>query len=297
MTREAPAGLNAAGIRADARRERMALAGLTAPAFLVLGALLLVPVGWLFWLSLLEQGALSAVNYTRMVTEPAYVSVFLTTFELSVLVTVLAVLLGYPVAYMIALLPPRAAAICLTLVLVPFWTALLVRTYAWLVLLQRRGIVNTLLTDWGIIDEPLRLVHNFTGTTIGMLHIMLPFLVLPLYANMRAIDRDYVRAAASLGASPTEAFRRVFLPMTIPGLAAGTVLVFVICLGFYVTPQFLGGGRVTTISMKIQQNVATYFDWGAASALGVVLLAATLLVFWLFSRLFPIARLTGEDAA
>src|SRR5262245_55478112 len=128
---QAPAGLNAAGIRADARRERLTLAGLTAPAFLVLGALLLVPVGWLFWLSLLEQGALSAVNYTRMVTEPADVSVFLTTFELSVLVTVLAVLLGYPVAYMIALLPPRAAAICLTLVLVPFWTALLVRTYAW----------------------------------------------------------------------------------------------------------------------------------------------------------------------
>ena len=291
---QSPAGLNEAGIRADARREKILLASLTAPAFLMLGALLFVPVGWLFWLSFHDQSGFTAVNYTRMVTEPAYLSVFLVTFELSLLVTVLAILLGYPVAYMIALLPPRAAAICLTLVLVPFWTALLVRTYAWLVLLQRRGIVNTMLTNWGVIDEPLQLVHNFTGTTIGMLHIMLPFLVLPLYANMRAIDRDYMRAAASLGASPAATFRRVFLPMTVPGLAAGTVLVFVICLGFYVTPQFLGGGRVTTISMKIQQNVATYFDWGAASALGVVLFAATLLVFWIFSRLFPIGRLTGE---
>jgi ABC-type spermidine/putrescine transport system permease subunit I len=287
--------LNADGIRADARRERAILVGLTSPAFLLLGALLFVPVGWLFWLSFFDQSGFTWINYSRMVTEPAYVSVFLTTFELSVLVTVLAMLLGYPVAYLIALLPARAAAICLTMVLVPFWTALLVRTYAWLVLLQRRGIINEVLGSWGLIDQPLQLVHNFTGTTIGMLHIMLPFFVLPLYANMRAIDRDYVRAAASLGASPSAAFRRVFLPLTIPGLAAGTVVVFIICLGFFVTPQFLGGGRVTTISMKIQQNVATYFDWGAASALGVVLFAATLLVFWLFGRVFPIGRFTGEE--
>ncbi len=285
-------GLNAAGLKADARREQTILAGLTAPSFIVLGLLLFIPVGWLFWLSLFTQGVFTFENYARMATEPAYVSIFLTTFRLSVLVTVLAVLLGYPVAYMIAMLPPRAASICMTLVLVPFWTALLVRTYAWLVLLQRRGVVNTVLTDAGLIGEPLQLVHNFTGTAIGMLHIMIPFLVLPLYANMRAISRDYTRAAASLGASPVAAFWRVYLPLSVPGLAAGTVMVFVICLGFYITPQFLGGGRVTTISMKIQQNVATYFDWGAASSLGVVLFVVTLLVFWGFSRLFPLRRLT-----
>jgi putative spermidine/putrescine transport system permease protein/spermidine/putrescine transport system permease protein len=151
------------------------------------------------------------------------------------------------------------------------------------------------LTQWGVLDEPLQLVHNFTGTTVGMLHIMLPFFILPLYANIRAIDRDLLRAAASLGANPTVSFARVFLPLSVPGLAAGTVMVFVLCLGFYVTPQFLGGGRVTTISMKIQQNVALYFDWGAASALGVVLFAATMLLFWGFTRLFPIGRLTGSS--
>jgi putative spermidine/putrescine transport system permease protein/spermidine/putrescine transport system permease protein len=285
-------GLNAAGIRADARRERLLLAGLTAPTFLILAALLFIPVGWLFWLSVLGQNGYTLENYTRMVVEPAYAAVFRVTFELSFLVTVLAVLLGYPLSYMIAKLPPRAASVCLTLVLVPFWTALLVRTYAWLVLLQRHGVVNSLLMRWGLIDQPLQLVYNFTGTVIGMLHIMIPFMVRPLYANMRAIDRDYARAAASLGASPTAAFWRVYLPLSMPGLTAGTVMVFVICLGFYVTPQFLGGGRVTTISMKIQENVATYFDWGAASSLGVVLFVVTIAVFWGVSRLAPLRRLT-----
>ena len=289
MTAEA---LNASGIRADARRERNILAGLTTPSFLILGTLLFIPVGWLFFLSFFEMDGFTLENYSRMLTEPAYYRIFLTTLELSVCVTALSVLLGYPVAYMMAMLPPRAASLCLMLVLIPFWTALLVRTYAWLVILQRRGVVNSLLMQWGLIEEPLQLVHNFTGTLIGMLHIMIPFLVLPLYANMRAIDRDYTRAAASLGASPVAAFWRVYLPLTVPGLAAGTVMVFVICLGFYITPQFLGGGRVTTISMKIQQNVATYFNWGAASSLGVVLFVMTLLIFWGFSRLFPLRRLT-----
>jgi ABC-type spermidine/putrescine transport system permease subunit I len=284
--------LNESGLRADGRREKMALAALAAPSFLILGALLFIPVGWLFWLSVLGRDGYTLENYTRMVVEPAYSAVFRTTFELSLLVTVLAVLLGYPLSYMIARLPPRAAAACLTLVLVPFWTALLVRTYAWLVLLQRRGVVNSLLLNWGVIDAPLPLVYNFTGTVIGMLHIMIPFLVLPLYANMRAIDRDYARAAASLGASPTSTFWRVYLPLSMPGLTAGTVMVFVICLGFYVAPQFLGGGRVTTISMKIQQNIATYFDWGAASSLGVVLFVITVALFWGVSRLAPLRRLT-----
>jgi len=288
------AGLNAAAIRADARHERAALIGLTVPAFLLLGALLFIPVGWLFWLSLYDETGFTFANYARMIEEPSYLSVFTTTLQLSALVTLLAVLLGYPVAYAIALMPPRVATLCLSLVLVPFWTALLVRTYAWLVLLQRRGIINSLLTSWGVIEEPLQLVHNFTGTVVGMLHIMIPFFVLPLYANIRAVDRDLLRAAASLGATPATAFRRVFLPLTVPGLAAGTVMVFVLCLGFYVTPQFLGGGRVTTISMKIQQNAALYFDWGAASALGVVLFAITMLVFWGFSRIFPIGRLAGS---
>jgi putative spermidine/putrescine transport system permease protein/spermidine/putrescine transport system permease protein len=137
----------------------------------------------------------------------------------------------------------------------------------------------------GLIDEPLRLVHNFLGATIGMAHIMLPFLVLPLYASMRAIDRSYVRAAATLGASPTKAFWDVFVPLSLPGLFAGISLVFVLCLGFFVTPALLGGGKVIMIALRIDMNLRLYNSWGAASALGVVLLAATLIILYFTARL------------
>jgi putative spermidine/putrescine transport system permease protein/spermidine/putrescine transport system permease protein len=178
-------------------------------------------------------------------------------------------------------------------VLIPFWTSLLVRTYAWLVLLQRRGLINETLQDWGLIDAPLRLVQNYTGTVIGMLHIMLPFMILPLYAALRAVDANYMRAASNLGASPVRAFWTVFFPLSLPGVIAGSLLVFILSLGFYVTPALLGGGRVMMVSMKIQQNAGLYFDWGAASALGVVLLAITFVIFWVLGRFMRIERLFG----
>jgi len=274
------------------------LFGLSLPALALITVTMILPVAWLFWLSFLaDDGSLSLVNYRRLIVQPSYGRILLATFEISGMTTALCVTFGYPLAYALSQLPQRTANLCMMGVLMPFWTSILVRTYAWLVLLQRHGVVNSLLLNWGLIDQPLALVYNFTGTVIGMLHIMIPFLVLPLYANMRAIDRDFVRAAASLGASPTAAFWRVYLPLSMPGLTAGTVMVFVICLGFYVAPQFLGGGRVTTISMKIQQNVATYFDWGAASSLGVVLFVVTLLLFWGVSRLTPLRRLTEGGGA
>jgi putative spermidine/putrescine transport system permease protein/spermidine/putrescine transport system permease protein len=179
------------------------------------------------------------------------------------------------------------------LVLFPVWTSILVRCYAWLVLLQRRGVVNTWLQDMGLIDAPLRLMHNFTGTAIGMVHIMLPFMVLPLYATMRSINRDYMRAAANLGASPVKAFWQVFVPLSLPGLFAGIIIVFVLCLGFYVTPALLGGGRVMMWSMQIERNVTYHSDWGAASALGVVLLVMTFAILWGVGRLIGFDRIVG----
>ena len=173
------------------------------------------------------------------------------------------------------------------------WTSLLVRCYAWLVLLQRKGIVNTWLTDLGVIETPLRMMHNFTGTTIGMVHIMLPFMVLPLYGSMKAISGDYMRAASSLGASPVKAFWQVFVPLSLPGLAAGVIIGFVLCLGFYVTPALLGGGRVMMWSMQIERNVTYHSDWGAASALGVVLLVMTLGILWLVGRFVGFDKIVG----
>jgi putative spermidine/putrescine transport system permease protein len=283
---------NADALRRDELRERWGIAGLSLPALLLIGVIVFIPVGWLFWLSLIEDGALSLAHYQRL-ADATHFRIFWTTFEISFLVTALALLLGYPLAYLMSQLPPRWAGLCMIFVLVPFWTSLLVRTYAWLVLLQRRGLVNQVLLDLGVVETPLRLVHNYTGTVIGMLHIMLPFMILPLYAALRAVDANYLRAAANLGASPTRAFWTVFFPLSLPGVIAGSLLVFILSLGFYVTPALLGGGRVMMVSMKIQQNAGIYFDWGAASALGVVLLAVTLAIFWVLSRIIRIERLFG----
>ncbi|MFK7892568.1 MAG: ABC transporter permease [Granulosicoccus sp.] len=175
----------------------------------------------------------------------------------------------------------------------PFWTSLLVRTYAWLVLLQKRGLVNTWGIELGLWDEPIKIVHNLSGTLIGMVHIMLPFLVLPLYNSMLAIDKDYLKAASSLGASPKRAFWTVFFPLSAPGLAAGSLMVFVLCLGFYVTPAVLGGGKVIMVSMKIASNIELFVNWGAASALGVVLLVFTVLVLGIASRFVRLDQLSG----
>lgn len=276
----APA-LNAPRLRAHERGQRWRLLSLSFPALALVSVILFLPTGWLFALSFVGgDGSLSLEHYLRMWDQASYATVFRTTFLLSALVTVLTVLLGYPLAYLMSQLSRRAAGILLIAVLLPFWTSLLVRTYAWLVLLQRRGVVNTALMDLGLVHEPVRLVHNFTGAAIGMVHIMLPFLILPLYASMRAIDRSYLRAAANLGAGPARAFWDVFVPLSMPGLLAGVALVFVLCLGFYVTPALLGGGKVIMIALRIDLNLRQYNSWGAASALGVVLLVSTLLILW-----------------
>jgi putative spermidine/putrescine transport system permease protein/spermidine/putrescine transport system permease protein len=286
-------GLNADRLEAQGRTERRLLLALALPALLLIGAVILVPIGWLFGLSFIGPGGFSLVNYARLL-HPSYYLTFKTTIELAVLVTGVCVLLGYPLAYLTSQLPPRGAALMLLCVLFPFWTSLLVRTYAWLVILQRRGLINTWLTDLGVIDHPLALVHNFTGTAIGMAHIMLPFMVLPLYGSMKAISPDYLRAAANLGASPVRAFWQIFVPLSMPGLFAGMIIVFVLSLGFYVTPALLGGGRVMMWSMQIERSIAVYSDWGAASALGVVLLVATLGVLWVVTRLVGFEKIVGE---
>ncbi len=277
---------HAAVLRRDALVERLALLGLAAPALLLVIITMILPVGWLFGLSFLDDsGALSLVHYERMIEQPSYARTFRTTFEISLLTTAICIVIGYPLAYFLSQLPTRAANLCMIAVLLPFWTSLLVRTYAWLVLLQRSGLINRWGMELGLWSEPLPLVHNTGGTLIGMVHIMLPFLVLPLYATMRAIDRDLLKAAANLGASPTRGFWMVFFPLSLPGLLAGSSLVFILCLGFYVTPAILGGGKVIMVSNRIANDIELFFNWGAASALGVVLLVLTLALLAIAARL------------
>ena len=285
---------NAAGLAGDARRERLALIGLASPALVLVLVTMIVPIAWLLGLSFVdEQGRFTLEYYRRMVEQPSYGRTFLLTFQVSLATTALCVLLGYPLAYAMAQMPARAANLCLIAVLLPFWTSLLVRTYAWLVLLQRQGVINGWGRSLGLWEEPLPLVHNLTGTLIGMVHIMLPFLVLPLLGAMRAIDRDYLKAAASLGATPTQAFFRVFLPLSLPGLVAGSVIVFIISLGFYVTPAVLGGGKVIMVANRIANDIEVFFHWGAASALGVVLLVATLAFLALAAHVVRMDRILG----
>lgn len=262
--------LNARLLSALEARSKAELALMVLPGLMIV-ALVIVPAIWLGILSFSVDGVPSLAHYQRMIDNSSYAAIFLTTFQLAGLVTVITVLIGYPATYAITLLPSRLSALALACVAIPFWTSLLVRTYAWMVILQRNGILNGWLLDAGLIERPLRMSNSFLGTTIGMVHIMLPFFIFPLYASMRSIDGNLTRAAYSLGATPTRAFFDVFLPLSKQGLIAGALLTFVLCLGFYVTPQLLGGGNVTTLSIKIQQNVIVYADWGAASALAVVL--------------------------
>jgi putative spermidine/putrescine transport system permease protein/spermidine/putrescine transport system permease protein len=237
------------------------------------------------------SGALSTENYARLL-RPAYIDSFLTTFKVAGIVTVVCVILGYPVAYLLSQLPERAAQVLMIFIILPFWTSVLVRTYAWLVLLQRHGLINTWLTNLGLISEPLPLVNNLTGTVIGMVHIMLPFLILPLYASMKTIDPILLRAASNCGASPSQAFRQVFLPLSLPGVATGVALIFVLCLGYYLTPALLGGGRVAMWSTQIADMVAKFANWGAVSSLSVVLLVVTGAILWIVNRLFKAASVT-----
>lgn len=287
---------NEKNLRVQGEREQWMLLSLSTPALLAIVLIVVIPVGWLFYLSFIgSDGQLSLENYQKMIQYKSYARVFLTTFQVSLLTTLLCILIGYPLAYFLAILPQRMAGFFMLAVLLPFWTSLLVRTYAWLVLLQRNGILNDLAISAGIWDSPVKLVHNMTGTLIGMAHIMLPFLILPLYGSMRKIERDMMHAASNLGASPIQAFWKVYFPLSLSGMVAGSLIVFVLCLGFYVTPAVLGGGRVVMVATQITAILENQFNWGAASALGVVLLIATIIILYLAARFLKLdAALFGK---
>lgn len=222
-----------------------------------------------------------------------YVMLFVRTLVLSAVVTVLCLVLGYPVAHLLATLPLRWSNLLMILVLLPFWTSLLVRISAWLVILQSQGVINNALVALGIITDEGRipLVYNQTGTIIAMVHVLLPFTILPLYSVMRPIPPSYVRAARSLGATSWTAFRRIYLPQTVPGIGAGALLVFILSVGYYITPALLGGASGQLISNLIAFHMTDSLNWSLAAALATILLAAVLLLYWLYDRLVGIDNL------
>ncbi|MBX3606864.1 MAG: ABC transporter permease [Piscinibacter sp.] len=206
------------------------------------------------------------------------------TFGVSALVTLWCLLLAYPLAYWLSILPARRANVLMILVLVPFWTSVLVRVAAWIVLLQSGGLVNGALQGLGVIDRPLELLFNRTGVVIAMVHILLPFMILPLYSVMKSVPPTYLRAAVSLGSAPLAAFFRVYVPQTYPGIGAGALLVFILSIGYYVTPALLGGADDQMLSYYVAQYANVNVNWGMAAALGAILLTATLLLYGVYRR-------------
>lgn len=290
---EQPAQLNATaslpsapdGGRNTRRRRRPASrsAGFPSavPALVLLAVFFLFPVVRFLAFSV-EAGHLDW--YAQVLGKDLYLRVLWNTFEIAALVTLFCLLLGYPLGFLIATTTPFWATVGFIFVLLPLWTSVLVRTYAWMVLLGRNGVLNRMLLDAGVISTPLPLLHNFTGVLIGMVHVLLPYMVLLIYAAVRRLDPGVVQAAQGLGASSWRIFWRIYVPLTMNGIFAGCVLVFVLSLGFFITPALLGGGRVIMIAVLIEQQVRETLNWPFAAALSMVLLAATLAAYALAQR-------------
>ena len=259
------------------------------PALILLLLFFVVPV-----LSLLLRSVTEPVtgfqNYAELFGTATYAKVFLNTFMVSALVTALSLLVGFPVSWMLAIMPQRWATILFAIVLLSMWTNLLARTYAWMVLLQRTGVINKTLLNLGLIDSPLPLVNNLVGVTIGMTYIMLPFIILPLYGVIKKIDPAILQAASLCGASRWQALTRVLLPLSFHGMAAGGLMVFVMSLGYFVTPALLGGTSNMMLAELIAQLVQSLVDWGLGGAAAFVLLAVTLLLYSLQLKFISVQK-------
>jgi len=201
---------------------------------------------------------------------------------------------GYPIAYLLTTVSQRSAQILTVLIIVPFWISILVRSYAWMVLLGRNGIVNQLLMKLSVIETPIAMMHNRFGVYVGMINILLPYMIFPLFSVMKGIDKTLVNAALIMGAPPWKAFLKVFFPLSLPGVAAGGLLVFIIALGFFITPALLGGAKDTTIALLIQIQVDELLNWGLAAAMATMLLICTSIVLVIYNRYLGIDKMVGS---
>jgi putative spermidine/putrescine transport system permease protein len=259
--------------------------GLAMPAMLLLLAFFIVPVVTLLMRSVTEP-ELGLQNYAALLGSATYAKVFFNTFFVAGLVTVVTMLIAFPVSWALVIMPARWAAVLFAVILLSMWTNLLARTYAWMVLLQQTGLINRSLMALGLIDQPLQLTNNLVGVTIGMVYIMLPFMILPLFGVIKKIDPAILQAAALCGATRAQALRRVLLPLAAPGLASGGLMVFVMSLGYFVTPSLLGGTANMMLPELIVQQVQSLVNWGMGGAAAFILLVVTLGLYALQLRFF-----------
>src|SRR5262245_9069100 len=259
-----------------------------------LGAVYLLPmvtlIGWAFRD---PKGGFTFAQAMRLLSEGAYHTAFITTFRTAITTTLVCALIGYPLAYLMATASPRARTLLMAGVMIPFWTSVLARSLAWIILLGRRGILNEWLVASGLVSAPVPLLFNSLGVQIGMVHVLLPFMILPIWAVLMQLDQALPSAARSLGASPARAFIHVVLPLSLPGLVAGCALVFMLAVGFYITPALLGGDRDITIASLIEMVVRDLLDWPFGAMLSLSLMALVGAVFALGALLIGADRLTG----
>jgi len=265
---------------------------LAAPALLLLAIFYLAPLSQVLWISVTEPRP-GLGNYALLIDNAGVKRVLWTTFRIGVITTLISVALAYMVAYAMLHATPRQRQVAFVFVLLPFWISVLVRAFAWVALLRSGGIINTLLRDFGLIDRPLALIYNEIGVVIGMVHYMTPMAVLTLFANMQGIDRRLVAAARGLGASRREAFWRVFLPLSLPGIVAAGILVFIFSLGFYITPAILGGGKTLMVAEYISVMITETLNWGTGTMMASSLMIAVFVLLAILSRVVDLRRLFG----
>jgi putative spermidine/putrescine transport system permease protein len=265
---------------------------LLGPLIGYLAIFFIYPLSGSLFESLFDPG-FTLEHYLTMVKHPVYIKVFLNTLEISISVTLLCILLGYPIAYYLSDAKSNWATILLISVLLPFWISVLVRTYSWMIILGRYGVVNDIFMGLGWTSEPMQLLYNRFGVYVGMVYVMLPYAILPMLSVMQGIDRSLLRAADNLGSTPWQSFWHIFLPLSLPGVGAALLLTFIRCAGFFVTPALMGGPRDTMIAMSIQAQLEEVINWGFASALSVILLFIVLILFFIYNRFLGLDLLWG----
>ncbi len=276
--------------KASGARRRDASFSYLIPALLLVVIFFIVPVLMLLLRSVTDPHP-GLQNYAALLGSTTYLKVFVNTFVVAGLVTVISVVIGYPVAWLLAIMPERWSRLVLAIIILSMWTNLLTRTYAWMVLLQRTGVINKVLIGIGLIDRPLTLVNNLVGVTIGMTYIMLPFVILPLRGVIKNIDPAVLQAASVCGATRWQCFTRVLIPLALPGVAAGALMVFVMSLGYFVTPALLGSTSNMMLAEMIVQLIQSMVDWGMGGAAAFVLLVITLAIYGIQLRFFGSGRI------
>ncbi len=272
------------------RREKLVYFAFVAPLILFLAIFFIYPLMTFLPTSFFAPD-FTFDKYIKAFTKTVYLRIFLITFEISALTTVISLVMGYPVAYLFTNSTGKIKGIITVFIILPFWTSIMVRTYAWMSLLGYNGIINRALIGTGVMAEPIPLMFNRFGVLVGMTHYMLPYMVLSLYAVMSGIPHDYMQAGANLGAPPLKRFLKIYLPLSMPGIGAGCLLVFIISIGFFITPALLGGLRDTMIAQVIEQEIGTTFDWPFAAVLSTLLLAVSITLYIIYMKLMSVERI------